>query len=159
MLFLAKQDHAFIGHFESLHLDGNHANFLELMKLIARSNPILENHLKMGKDNPHSVHYLSHKIQNELIHLIASEVKRVLIKEINDSVYYGMMFDEIPDRARREQMSSVLRCNHIIWNNKTVEIKESFLGFIEVLGKDAKSISEAILKLFFNSLICSNKTF
>ena len=51
MLFLAKQDHAFIGHFESLHLDGNHGNFLELMKLIARSNPILENHLKMGKDN------------------------------------------------------------------------------------------------------------
>ena len=62
ILFLAKQDHAFRGHFESLHLDGNHGNFLELMKLIARYDPILENHLKTGKDNPHSVHYFSHKI-------------------------------------------------------------------------------------------------
>ena len=65
------------------------------MKLTTRYNPrILENHLKMAKDYPHSVHYLSNKIQNELIHLIASKVKRVPIKEINDSVYYGMMLDE-----------------------------------------------------------------
>ena len=61
-----------------------------------------------------------------------------------------MMFDETPDGIRWEQMSRVLRYVHIDWNNKTVEIKESFLGFIEVLGKDAKSISEAILKSLEN---------
>ena len=115
-----------------------------MIKLIARYDPVLENHLKIARDSPHAVHYFSNKIQNELIHLIASEVKRVLIKEINDSVYYGMMFDEIPNRARREQMSRVLRYIHIDWNNKTVEIKESFLGFIEVLGKDTKLISNSL---------------
>ena len=61
-----------------------------------------------------------------------------------------MMFDETPDGIRWEQMSRVLRYVHIDWNNKTVEIKESLLGFIEVLGKDAKSISEAILKSLEN---------
>ena len=61
-----------------------------------------------------------------------------------------MMFDQTPDRARREQMSRVLRYVHFDWNNKIVEIKESFLGFIEILGKDAKSISEAILKSLEN---------
>ena len=150
MLFWAKQDRAFREHFESLHLDGNHSNFLELMKLFPRYDPILENHLKMAKDNQHSVHYLSYKIQNELIHLIASEVKRVLIKEIKDSVYYGMIFYETPDRTRREQMSRFLRYVHIDWSDKTVEIKKSFLGFVEVLGKDAKSISEAFLKSLEN---------
>ena len=75
---MAKQDHAFREHFELFHLDGNHGNFLEFMKLIARYDPVLEDHLKMAKDNLHSSHYLSHKIQNELIYLIASEVKRVL---------------------------------------------------------------------------------
>ena len=108
ILFLAKQEHAFRGHFESLHVDGTHGNFLELMKLIVRYDPILESHLKMAKDNAESVHYLSHKIQNELIHLIASKAKRVLIKEINNSVYYGMMFDETLDRVGQEQMPRVL---------------------------------------------------
>ena len=58
--------------------------------------------------------------------------------------------DETPDRAKREQMSRVLQYGHIDWNNKTAEIKESFLGFIEVLGKDVKSISEAVLKSLEN---------
>ena len=78
-MFLATEDLAFSGHFESHHLDGNHGNFLELMKLIAWSDAILENRLKMAKVNLHPVHYFSHKIQNELIYLVASEVKRVLI--------------------------------------------------------------------------------
>ena len=97
----------------------------------------------MGKDNPHSVHYLSNKIQHELIRLIASEEKRVLTLNL-------LWNDETPDRARREQMSRILRYVHIDWKSKTVEIKESFLGFIEILGKDAKSISEAILKSLEN---------
>ena len=85
-----------------------------------------------------------------MTHLIASKVKRVLIKEINYSVYYGMMFDKTSDRARWEQMSRVLRYVHIDWNNKTVVIKKSLEVFIEALGKDAKSISEAILKSLEN---------
>ena len=78
-MFLATENLVFSGHFESHHLDGSHGNFLELMKLIAWSDAILENHLKMAKVNLHPVHYFSHKIQNELIYLVASEVKRLLI--------------------------------------------------------------------------------
>ena len=61
-----------------------------------------------------------------------------------------MMLGKTPDRARQEQMSSVLRYVHVDWNNKTVEIKASFLKFIEFLGKDVKSISEAVLKSLKN---------
>ena len=39
ILFLTKQNCAFRVHFESLHFDGNHGNFLELMKRIARYDP------------------------------------------------------------------------------------------------------------------------
>ena len=41
-----------------------------------------------------------------------------------------MVFDETMDRARRQQMSQGLRYVRIDWENKTAEIKESFLGFI-----------------------------
>ena len=74
-----------------------------------------------------------------------------MIKEINGSFYNGVMFVETPDRVRRDQMSRVLRYVHIDWNNKTREIKESFLIFIEVLRKDAKPISEAIIKSLKNN--------
>ena len=47
--FLAKQDHALREHFESLHVDSNHGNFLELMKLIARYDPISRITLKWAE--------------------------------------------------------------------------------------------------------------
>lgn len=74
-----------------------------------------------------------------------------MIKEINGSFYNGVMFVETPDRVRRDQMSRVLRYVHIDWNNKIREIKESFLRFIEVLRKEAKPISEAIIKSLKNN--------
>ena len=74
-----------------------------------------------------------------------------MIKEINGSFYNGVMFVETPDRVRRDQMSRVLRYVHIDWNNKIREIKESFLRFIEVLRKDAKPFSEAIIKSLKNN--------
>ena len=112
------------------------------MKLLAKYDPI--SHLKFAAENPRSVNYMSNNIQNEFIHIVASEVRRVLIEEIKESKYYGMMYDETPDKAKREQMLQVLRYVHIDWDAKTVKIKESFLGFIESFGKDAVSIVNVI---------------
>ena len=77
-------------------------------------------------------------------------MKRVLINKVKESKYYGMLFVETPDRARREQMSRGLHYVHIDWENKTAEIKESFL---EVLGKDSESIAEAITTCLENDRI------
>ena len=58
-----------------------------------------------------------------------------------------MMYDETPDKAKREQMPQVLRYVHVDWDAKTVKIKESFLGFIETFGRDAVSIVNVITTL------------
>ena len=83
------------------------------MKLLAKYDPILENHLKSAAENPRSVNYLFNNIQSEFIHIVVSEVQRVSIEEIKESKYYGLMYDETPDKAKREQMSQVLRYVHI----------------------------------------------
>ncbi len=46
------------------------------------------------------------------------------------------MFDTTPDHAHREQMSEIVRYVDINFDKKkTVQIKESFLGFIQISGK------------------------
>ena len=55
------------------------------------------------------------------------------------------MFDSTPDLAHREQMSEVVRYVDVDYVSKKVAIKESFLGFIEIHGKDAVTIEEVIV--------------
>lgn len=50
---------------------------------------------------------------------------------IQRAKYYGIMFDSTPDAAHREQMSETIRYIDINFEEKTVVIKESFLGFIQ----------------------------
>ena len=55
------------------------------------------------------------------------------------------MFDSTPDVAHRDQMSEVIRYVHIDYVNKTVEVKEAFLGFIQTKEKDAEGMTKHIL--------------
>ena len=116
------------------------------MKLLAKYDSVLEKHLQNVSENPGSVHYMSKTVQNELIHLMAEEVKDVIKGEIQCSKYFGMLFDTTPDLAKREEMSQVIRYVHIDYEMKTVCVKETFLGFIEIYEKDAGAVSSAILK-------------
>jgi len=54
------------------------------------------------------------------------------------------MFDTTPDASHREQMSQIIRYVDVDFVTKNVEVRESFLGFIQVHSKDAKSIVDLI---------------
>ena len=56
------------------------------------------------------------------------------------------MFDSTPDLAHREQMPEVVRYVEIDFEKKTVYIKESFLGFLQLSDKDAASLAQTILE-------------
>lgn len=107
---------------------------------------MIPNHLKYAEENPRSTSYLSPQIQNEFISLLASSVRNQLISDILRNKYYGILFDSTPDIAHREQFSEVVRYVDIDFDKKTVQIKESFLGFIELHSKDAVSLEKVILQ-------------
>lgn len=90
--------------------------------------------------NPKSPSYLSAEVQNEFIQIIVSTVRSTLLNDIRRAKYYGIMLDSTPDAAHREQMSEIIRYVEINYKEKTVCVKESFLGFIQVHQKDAASI-------------------
>lgn len=74
---------------------------------------------------------MSWKIQNEIIDLLAVELRRLLCKEIKDSKLFSIIMDSTLDFTKKDQLSVVLRYVVIDNHKKSIEIKESFLGFFE----------------------------
>ena len=80
IIYLAKQGLAFRGDQEDLDKPGNHGNFLALMELIADFDEVTREYIN---NNNLQLKYLSPKIQNELIHIIAHDfVLEPLLQEI-----------------------------------------------------------------------------
>lgn len=143
--FLASHNLAFRGHREKLTSDSGSSetsgNFIDLVKLIARFDPVLRLHLKQVKDKTINDHYIGKNIQNELIQLMASHVKTEIVEKIINNKYYSIILDCTLDVSRVEQLSIIIR----FFNTKTAEIEEHFIGFIAVEKTTAESLTNYII--------------
>ena len=122
----------------------NSGNFTELLKFVGEFDSVMKAHLTDVQQNSGSTTYLSPEIQNEFIQLLASTIKEKLLCDIQRPKYFELMFDSTPDAAHREQMSETIRYVDKNFEDKTVVVKELFLGFIQVHKKDAASTAEII---------------
>ena len=71
----------------------NHGNVLELLLLLSTE---LTEHLAKVKETHCVVSYISPSVQDELIDIIANEVRQFLLDGIRKSNYYSIMFDSTP---------------------------------------------------------------
>ena len=145
ILYLTKQNLSLRGHRESLDEEGNPGNFLELIKLISKYDPVLREHvthIRLAKKM--TLSYLSPMIQNEFIELLASQVRQKIIRGIKEAKYYAILFDSTPDLSHTDQMSQIIRYVQI--NGLTVQVVESSIDFIPFQRKTAKDITQTILK-------------
>ena len=142
---LSSQNLALRGHVE--HLDSkNPGNFLATLKFLSSYDAVMAHHLKNAKENPRSVSYLSHDIQNEFLSLLGDAVRGKIISEIKEAKYYGIMFDSTPDVSHTEQMSEVIRYVHLDFETGDVDVREAFIQFVELEKKDAAGYEEIILR-------------
>lgn len=147
--FLAKQNLAFRGHRESVHQENidsmeNRGNFLELVDLLAKYDPVLREHvvkIKMG--NKYSISYLSPKIQNEFIELLGGAVRKTIMDQIKQAKYFCIIFDSTPDISHKDQTSQIIR--YVVIDGSEVKVVESFIDFVETKGKTAGEITDMIL--------------
>ena len=141
MCYLAERGQAFRG---DSHEIGNphNGNYLSAMELLAKFDTFLADHIarcgNRGRGNPS---YLSHFIMEEVISLLASEVKANILSSILNAKYCFIIADSTPDISHINQLTLFVRC---IENSKPVE---RYVGFVSIKSHKSESLAERILSL------------
>ena len=117
VIFCGKQGLAYRGHrddlidFSDLEIESSHneGNFIELVKFRAETDSNLYDHLQNA---PKNAKYTSKTIQNQLIDIVAQQIRMEILSEVKQAKYYSVIVDEVCDISNKEQFSICLYYVH-----------------------------------------------
>lgn len=105
----------------------NEGNFLQTIRLMANYDNILS---KLISCEESKVMYLSHTITDELINLLSNDLLKTICAEINACQCFSIITDSTQDIITKlDQLSIIIRYVQINYEIKTLDVKESFVGF------------------------------
>ena len=114
---------------------GEDGNFLGLVALVAQYDEVLSEVISLPY---RATKYMSNIIQEEIIKLLGSAVRKSLISKIKCAPFWSVILDTTSDVTRVDQLSVIIRWVYI--GGDKFEIVESFLGFVEVTDADARGL-------------------
>jgi len=141
-LTLGIQNLSFRGHNKKINSE-NRGNFLAIIDLLAKYDPVLSELLKRG---PKKISYLSPTIQNEIIDMLSECVKKSIISDVQKVPFFSYYITDTTQNIRKQdQMSQIIEKNE---DNKPIKIRieEPFLGFCLLNDHSASGFSNTILE-------------
>lgn len=88
-----------------------------------------------------NISYFTPYIQNELVDILASEVKKQILDDVRAAKYFSHC---TPDVSHKEHMSQILRFVKV--SQQKVTIEERFIDFIQSHKKTGEGLSKEILE-------------
>ncbi|CAF4027517.1 unnamed protein product [Adineta steineri] len=134
--FLARQDLSFRGH------EDDEGNFHQLIHLLSKYNPVLDQWIKNSNNRPYKVTYMSKDSQNEFIQLLSNHVQEKNLCDIRRARYYSIMADASLDTNRQDMFSIFIR-----FVNEHGIPEERFVSIKQVHFKTGDGIANHILEV------------
>jgi len=142
VIALGKRNIPFRGHDWNKDAGRENGNFDFFIHWKAEFDSTLAYHLTHCKKN---ASYISPDIQNQLIKCCGQEVRDCILDDVRSAKFFSVMADECTDVSTVEQMSICLRFVDES-NPRQPEVREEFVGFIELESTTADCITKEILK-------------
>lgn len=141
LVFTAQQNIAQRGHVEARNSlecisDENRGNFLELLHLRCKDIPWLAEKLNTQLKN--SAQWTSPDIQNEILTIVAEQIRDRIATDVRKSEIFGVIMDETSDVSKIEQVSVCI--SFVIDGVK----KETFIGFYATKSTEGEVLYELI---------------
>ena len=109
LLLCTYQEIALRGHRED-DTSINKGNFLEILNLVAKHDEIVGNLLN---SLPNDTVYMSSKIQNDFIDIMAGMVHSQIVLTVKNAGIFSILVEESNDLSKQEQLVIALRCVHM----------------------------------------------
>ena len=149
VLLCAKQGLSLRGHRDTKVNDmdestENRGNFLAILELIAKYDPIVKEHLKNGQRN---AKMLSWKTQNDIIANAAFVIKNQIKEMISSEKFYAVIGDEVTERfANKDVLLVCLRFLNSI--NGEQKVEETFFQSMHMKRRTSgKNLGQNIIEI------------
>lgn len=114
------------------------------VKLLAEFDPVMN---ELLNDEKKIIKYLSWKVQNELISILATNVRNLICQKVQNSQCFSIIVDSTQDITKIDQVSIILRYTILNFDERSLSIEESFLGFYAIDKHGAKDYEDLIISI------------
>ena len=130
----------------------NDGNFCQIVGLVSRHCSLLERWIKSERSRKYHVTYMSPESQNEIIHLLAEDVQRQVVKEIKDTNMHSISADTTPDLSGKDQLAIV--CRYV---NEDGDANERLLCMKSTTSKTGAGTADEIITTLNSQTLDTNE--
>ncbi|XP_050065932.1 uncharacterized protein LOC114126893 [Aphis gossypii] len=122
--------------------DESSGNFNQMVQLISRHNPLMNRWINEKSSRSYNVTYLGPRSQNEFIDILSNEVRRIIVKEVQEASLFSVMADTTPDNSHKDRLAVCLR--YVNNNGKAIE---RLLEIAEEVDKTVLGTAKQIIEI------------